>query len=91
MIIFCWSISLHIIIILVFQKYDPNFMEASLDEAYLDITEVCKERDLTSEEVSLMIKKKSYFTTFLSLSLPLTHTHTHTHFGNGLQTFFYFQ
>lgn len=37
---------------LVFQNYDPNFMAASLDEAYLDITEVCKEREITGEEVS---------------------------------------
>lgn len=37
---------------LVFQKYDPNFMAASLDEAYLDITRVCKERGVTSGEVS---------------------------------------
>lgn len=55
-IVFCWSISLHIFLILVFQKYDPNFMAASLDEAYLDITEVCNERDLTSGEVSSMTK-----------------------------------
>lgn len=36
----------------VFHEYDPNFTAASLDEAYLDITKVCKERDLTGEEVS---------------------------------------
>lgn len=38
---------------LVFRRYDPNFMAASLDEAYLDITEVCKERTIKSGEVSL--------------------------------------
>lgn len=38
---------------LVFQKYDPNFVAASLDEAYLDVTEVCKERGTTGEEVSV--------------------------------------
>lgn len=38
---------------LVFRNYDPNFMAASLDEAYLDITEVCKERGITGGEVSL--------------------------------------
>lgn len=36
----------------VFREYDPNFTAASLDEAYLDITKVCKERDITSGEVS---------------------------------------
>lgn len=37
---------------IVFQKYDPNFMAASLDEAYLDITTVCLERHMSSGEVS---------------------------------------
>lgn len=36
----------------VFREYDSNFTAASLDEAYLDITEVCKERDITAEEAS---------------------------------------
>lgn len=40
-------------ILLVCQKYDPNFLAASLDEAYLDVTEVCKERGTTGEEVSV--------------------------------------
>lgn len=40
---------------LVFQNYDPNFMAASLDEAYLDITEVCKERGISGAEVSCTI------------------------------------
>lgn len=38
--------------ILVFQKYDSNFLAASLDEAYLDITNVCQERGITGAEVS---------------------------------------
>lgn len=38
---------------LVFQNYDSNFMAASLDEAYLDITVVCHERGITGGEVSL--------------------------------------
>jgi nucleotidyltransferase/DNA polymerase involved in DNA repair len=36
---------------IVFEKYDPNFMAASLDEAHLDITEVCKERGMSCGEV----------------------------------------
>uniref|UniRef100_A0A2P2IX59 UmuC domain-containing protein n=1 Tax=Rhizophora mucronata TaxID=61149 RepID=A0A2P2IX59_RHIMU len=35
----------------VFQRYDPHFMATSLDEAYLDITDVCKQRGLASGEV----------------------------------------
>lgn len=41
---------------LVYQKYDPNFVAASLDEAYLDITEVCKERCVSGAEVSYFLK-----------------------------------
>ena len=37
----------------MFRKYDPNFLAASLDEAYLDVTEVCKEKGTTGEEVSI--------------------------------------
>lgn len=44
------------LLLLVFQKYDPDFLAGSLDEAYLDITEVCKERNVTSEEVSWCIR-----------------------------------
>lgn len=41
----------HVYLLLVFQRYDPNFIAASLDEAYLDITEVCKERGVSCAEV----------------------------------------
>ncbi|ESW29201.1 hypothetical protein PHAVU_002G051600 [Phaseolus vulgaris] len=41
----------------VFRIYDPNFIAGSLDEAYLDITEVCKERNVNSEEVCSDINK----------------------------------
>ncbi|KAK9108938.1 hypothetical protein Sjap_016998 [Stephania japonica] len=34
----------------VFLKYDPYFVSSGLDEAYLDITEVCKERAISSVE-----------------------------------------
>ncbi|KAK3011924.1 hypothetical protein RJ639_010502 [Escallonia herrerae] len=36
----------------VFHRYDPNFIACSLDEAYLDITKICKERGITSGEVA---------------------------------------
>ncbi|KAK9108262.1 hypothetical protein Syun_024273 [Stephania yunnanensis] len=34
----------------VFLKYDPYFVSSGLDEAYLDITKVCKERAISSVE-----------------------------------------
>lgn len=38
-------------VLLVFQKYDPNFLAGSLDEAYLDITNFCNDKGMTSGEV----------------------------------------
>ncbi|KAL3614350.1 hypothetical protein CASFOL_042424 [Castilleja foliolosa] len=36
----------------VFQKYDPNFLAASLDEAYLDITSICSNEGMAAGEVA---------------------------------------
>ncbi|XP_028070031.1 DNA polymerase kappa-like isoform X2 [Camellia sinensis] len=52
----------------VFQKYDANFMAASLDEGYLDITNVCKERGMTSGEVAEELRKGVYEETGLTCS-----------------------
>ncbi|KAL4615236.1 hypothetical protein ACB092_07G109100 [Castanea dentata] len=52
----------------VFQKYDPNFMAASLDEAYLDITDVCKERSMTSGEVAKELRTTVFEETGLTCS-----------------------
>ncbi|KAM0007231.1 putative DNA-directed DNA polymerase [Helianthus debilis subsp. tardiflorus] len=52
----------------VFQEYDPNFMAASLDEAYLDITNVCKERDITVAEVTEELRQNVYKATGLTCS-----------------------
>ncbi|XP_043709969.1 LOW QUALITY PROTEIN: DNA polymerase kappa [Telopea speciosissima] len=53
---------------LVFQKYDPNFMATSLDEAYLDITEVCKGRGISSGEVAEELRRGVYEETGLTCS-----------------------
>nr|XP_043621769.1 DNA polymerase kappa [Erigeron canadensis] len=52
----------------VFREYDPNFTAASLDEAYLDITKVCKERDITAEEVAKELRQNVYKATGLTCS-----------------------
>ncbi|XP_057527385.1 DNA polymerase kappa isoform X2 [Amaranthus tricolor] len=52
----------------VFQRYDPNFISASLDEAYLDITEVCRERDLKSDDVAEEIRRRVFEETGLTCS-----------------------
>lgn len=36
----------------VFQKYDPCFIATSLDEAYINITEICLKRGVSGDEVS---------------------------------------
>ncbi|XP_038684740.1 DNA polymerase kappa isoform X2 [Tripterygium wilfordii] len=52
----------------VFQNYDSNFMATSLDEAYLDITEVCKERGLGGGEIAEELRSKVYEETGLTCS-----------------------
>ncbi|XP_062024223.1 DNA polymerase kappa isoform X2 [Rosa rugosa] len=52
----------------VFRKYDPNFLTASLDEAYLDVTEVCKEKGTTGEEIAKELRDGVYEETGLTCS-----------------------
>ncbi|XP_058069847.1 DNA polymerase kappa isoform X2 [Magnolia sinica] len=52
----------------VFQKYDPNFIATSLDEAYLNITEVCKERGVRGEEIAEELRTDVYEVTGLTCS-----------------------
>ncbi|XP_019251929.1 PREDICTED: DNA polymerase kappa isoform X2 [Nicotiana attenuata] len=52
----------------VFQNYDLNFLAASLDEAYLDITSVCKERGITSGEVAEELRQSVHLETGLTCS-----------------------
>jgi hypothetical protein len=52
----CWyELIIDVLVSLVFQRYDPNFIATSLDEAYLNITNVCIERGITGEEVTVNI------------------------------------
>nr|XP_027112637.1 DNA polymerase kappa isoform X2 [Coffea arabica] len=52
----------------VFYEYDPTFLGASLDEAYLDITNVCQERGITGAEVAEELRKNVYNETGLTCS-----------------------
>ncbi|XP_058773058.1 DNA polymerase kappa isoform X2 [Vicia villosa] len=52
----------------VFQRYDPNFIAGSLDEAYLDITEVCRERNVKCEEIAQELRDSVYEETGLTCS-----------------------
>ncbi|XP_038970286.1 DNA polymerase kappa isoform X2 [Phoenix dactylifera] len=53
----------------VFRRYDPDFIAASLDEAYLNITESCNERGLSSEEVAAELRNNIYEETGLTCSV----------------------
>ncbi|PPD71496.1 hypothetical protein GOBAR_DD31601 [Gossypium barbadense] len=52
----------------VFWDYDPNFMAASLDEAYLDITKVCEERSITGAEIAEELRSRVHEETGLTCS-----------------------
>eukprot|EP00262_Sarcandra_glabra_P012622 TRINITY_DN3289_c0_g1_i1.p1 TRINITY_DN3289_c0_g1~~TRINITY_DN3289_c0_g1_i1.p1 ORF type:complete len:693 (-),score=131.96 TRINITY_DN3289_c0_g1_i1:31-2109(-) len=51
-----------------FQKYDPHYIATSLDEAYLDITDVCKERGISSGEIAEELRIAVYEETGLTCS-----------------------
>ncbi|MBA0603796.1 DNA polymerase kappa [Gossypium raimondii] len=53
----------------VFWDYDPNFMAASLDEAYLDITKVCEERSITGAEIAEELRSRVHEETGLTCSV----------------------
>ncbi|CAH2036291.1 unnamed protein product [Thlaspi arvense] len=52
----------------VFKNYDPHFIAGSLDEAYLDITEVCRERGLSGGEIAEELRSSVHSETGLTCS-----------------------
>ncbi|EYU21871.1 hypothetical protein ABFS82_02G045000 [Erythranthe guttata] len=52
----------------VYEKYDPNFLAASLDEAYLDITNYCNDKGMTSGEVAEELRESVHKETGLTCS-----------------------
>ncbi|CAN6317595.1 unnamed protein product [Urochloa humidicola] len=59
----------------VFQRYDPNFVATSLDEAYLNITNVCNERGITGEEVATELRAAVHQETGLTCSAGVAPNH----------------
>ncbi|WVZ59839.1 hypothetical protein U9M48_009932 [Paspalum notatum var. saurae] len=49
-------------------RYDPNFIATSLDEAYLNITNICIERGITGEEVATELRAAIHQETGLTCS-----------------------
>ncbi|KAI1209799.1 IMS-domain-containing protein [Annulohypoxylon truncatum] len=52
----------------VLAKYDPRFESASIDEAYLNITEYCAETDLTPEEAVQRMRDEIHDKTKITVS-----------------------
>ncbi|KAI1086048.1 IMS-domain-containing protein [Rostrohypoxylon terebratum] len=52
----------------VLAKYDPRFESASIDEAYLNITEYCAETDLTPEEAVQQMRDEVHEKTKITVS-----------------------
>jgi len=67
----------------VIAKYDPNYMAASLDEAYLNMTSYIREHNLDpTEAVSQLraeISEKTKITTSAGLGASILPTHSLTH------------
>ena len=42
----------------VFAQYNPDYIAGSLDEAYIEVTEYCKEHDTTMEAIAAEIREK---------------------------------
>ncbi|KAJ3674352.1 hypothetical protein LUZ60_004968 [Juncus effusus] len=53
----------------VFYRYDPDFISASLDEAYLNVTEICSERGISGENVASELRNAIYEETGLTCSV----------------------
>ncbi|KAL8541590.1 hypothetical protein ACS0TY_002742 [Phlomoides rotata] len=52
----------------VFQKFDPNFLAGSLDEAYLDITNFCNDNGMSGGQVAEALREGVYKETGLTCS-----------------------
>ncbi|XVF01392.1 hypothetical protein REPUB_Repub04eG0084400 [Reevesia pubescens] len=58
--------------IVLFWNNDPDFMAASFDEAYLDITEVCKARGISGGEIAEELRSRVHEETNLTCSAGVT-------------------
>eukprot|EP00897_Mesotaenium_endlicherianum_P007474 jgi/Mesen1/6755/ME000344S06036 len=52
----------------IFKEYDPHFIARSLDEAYINLTHVCRERGISGSEVAAEIRRKVLERTGLTCS-----------------------
>lgn len=52
----------------VIAEYDPRFESASIDEAYLNITEYCKEHDMSPEDAVAQMRRQVHERTNITVS-----------------------
>ncbi|KUI70182.1 DNA polymerase kappa [Cytospora mali] len=52
----------------VIAEYDPRFESASIDEAYLNITEYCRDRDLSPTDAVAQMRREVYERTEITVS-----------------------
>ncbi|KAF8265460.1 hypothetical protein EI94DRAFT_1858275 [Lactarius quietus] len=52
----------------IFRQYDPNMLSASVDEAYLNITEYCKQHDLDPDDCVQRMRQRVVDETKLTVS-----------------------
>ena len=55
----------------VIAKYDPNYMAASLDEAYLNMTSYIRDHDLTPAEAVTQLRAEIFEKTKITTSAGL--------------------
>ncbi|KAH9054733.1 DNA/RNA polymerase [Lactarius vividus] len=55
-------------IMAIFRQYDPNMLAASVDEAYLNITEFCERNDLEPDECVQRMRQRVFDETKLTVS-----------------------
>ncbi|PKA54295.1 DNA repair protein REV1 [Apostasia shenzhenica] len=59
----------------VFRRYDSDFIATSLDEAYINITEVCVKKGVGSDEVAAELRKAVFEETGLTCSAGVAANH----------------
>lgn len=52
----------------IIAEYDPRFESASIDEAYLNITEYCEEKDMDAEDVVTQLRNEVVEKTHITIS-----------------------
>lgn len=58
-------------VMVIFEEYDPNYAQMSLDEAYMDITPYCEMHAITSDDVVTELRQRVQRETGLTVSVGI--------------------